>query len=146
MATFTATLEFYNEFILNLAKEINLDTDVIKVGLTTSSYFPDSENDQYLSDITNEVSGNGYAQQTASNVILSRTSNIVTLDFDDVIFSASGGNITARRFFVYDDTVTNKPLIGFGLLDNNNLDVTVTDGNTLELVINANGLLTINKV
>lgn len=148
MATTTATLNFYNSFLLNLAKNINLSTDTLKIGLVTSTYTPDASSHTILSDITNELSGNGYARQTLAGVSLTESGGVVTLDFNDPVFSASGGSFTARRYFIFDDTVAtpNKPLIGFGLLDDNNLDVTVTDGNTLTINVNISGFLTITEV
>jgi hypothetical protein len=134
--------------LLNLAKDINLSTDSFQVGLLSSSYVPDNANDAVLADITNEISGNGYARQTVSNVSLTLNAGVVTFDFDDVVFTASGGSIQARWFFVFDNTVTtpNKPLVGYGLLNDNVLDVVVTPGNELTLEINTSGFLNISEV
>ena len=136
MATFTATLNFYESFKLDLCKDINLDTDTFKFGLTTSAYTPNSSAHSTLADITNELSGNGYAQQTVANISLTLGGGTVTWDFDDVVFTASGGSLVARYFFVYDDTVAGDPLVGWGLLNDVGVDVTITDGNTGTLIIN----------
>ena len=145
MATFTSTLNFYTSFKLNLAKSINLDTDTIQVGLTTSAYTPNSSSHTVLADITNELSGNGYARQSIANRSLTLSGGIVTFDFDDVVFSANGGNLVARYFFVFDSTVSGNPLIGWGLLNDVGIDVTITDGNTGTLIINGTtGFLQIN--
>lgn len=140
MATFTATLEFYNSFLLRSLTDMNLSTDTFQVGLVTSSYTPDASNHSVLADITNELSGNGYARQTFTGLSISQSSGIVTWDFNDVVFTATGGSLVARRFFVFNSTLSGSPLVGFGLLNSANLDVTTTAGNTLTLQINALGL------
>lgn len=146
MSTTNGTLTFYNSFLLNLAKDINLETDTLKCGLVTSLYTPDASNHSVLADITNELSGNGYSRFTINGITLTESGGIVTLDFGEIEFLASGGSLIARRYFIYDDTVTNKPLIGFGLLDDNNLDVTATDGNSIKIITAPTGFLTITQV
>jgi hypothetical protein len=41
-------------------KEIDWDTDTIKVALTTSTYTPNLDTHDYFDDITNEITGTGY--------------------------------------------------------------------------------------
>jgi hypothetical protein len=79
------------------------------------------------------VAGNGYARQTLANQTWVRSTNTVTFNADDVVYTASGGSIVARYFVLFDDTPTSPldPLICYGLLDQTPLDVTATDGNTL---------------
>jgi hypothetical protein len=131
MATFTGTLEFYNSFLINALRDFDLSADSFLMGLVTSGYTPDASNHSILSNITNELSGNGYARQAITGLSLAETGGIVTWTFNDSIFTATGGSLVARRFFVYNSSHAGNPLVGFGLLDNANLDVTTTDGNTL---------------
>lgn len=44
-----------------LNKEIDFDTDTIKIMLTTSAYTPDFDAHDYKNDVSNEVSGTGYS-------------------------------------------------------------------------------------
>lgn len=140
MATFTSTVSFYDSWYEAIGKDVNLATDTFKCGLVTSTYTPSASTHNEYSDITNEVSGSGYAQVTLASVTFSQTGGIATFNFTDPVFTASGGSIVARRFFIYDDTTTTKYLVCYGLIDNTNADVTTTDGNTLTIVINASGL------
>ena len=106
MATTTGTLVFYDSWMEKLAEAVNLSSDTFKVGLTTSSYTPDASTHDEYADITNEVSGNGYAQQTLGSVTFSQTGGTATFDAADPVFTASGGAIVARYYFIYDDTVS----------------------------------------
>lgn len=151
MATTTGSLIFYRNWFEigyeTTTGAINLNTggDNIICGLTTSTYTPDADNHTILTDITNEVTGNGYARQTLANQTWTRSSNTVTFNADDAVFTASGGSIVARYWFLFDDSITSPvdPLIAYGLLDTTPLDVTATDGNTLTVQWNATGIFQI---
>lgn len=144
MANTTATFAFYDSWYDAVAKDVNLSTDTFKMGLVTSTYTPNASTHNDYPDITNEVSGNGYAQQTLASVTFTRSGAVATFDFANPVFTASGGSIVARRFFIYDDTTTTKYLVGYGLLNNADADVTTTTGNTLTVNVNASGLFTIS--
>lgn len=144
MTVYTGTIAKYNAWLDNMVESANLSSDTFKIGLVTSTY-TFSASHSTLSDITNEVSGSGYARQTLGSVSSSQTSGTYTFDFADPVFTASGGSIVARRWFIYDDTPTSPadPLCFAGLINNADADVTVTDGNTLTFNVNASGLFTI---
>lgn len=100
-------------------KEIDLDTDTIKVMLLTSAYTPNQDTHDYLDDVVgNEVTGTGY---TAGGAVLS--SKTVTYDagtntfkFDAADVTWASSSITARYAVVYDDSGASnatKPLIGY---------------------------------
>jgi hypothetical protein len=103
------TAKMYGNCLLKaLNKEIDYDTDTIKVMLCTSTYTPDQDAHIYKSSVTNEVTGTGY---TAGGITLaSKTitytgaTNIITLDAADVTWATS--TITARYAVIYDDTGT----------------------------------------
>lgn len=108
----------YNSFkrdIMNGA--IDLDTDTIKVMLVTSSYTPDKDADEFIDDVTNEVSGTGYSAGGATlgskTVTVDDTNDCGTFDAADVTWSTS--TITARGAVLYRDTGTpsTSPLIGY---------------------------------
>lgn len=112
---------------------IDLDTHTFKGILCTSSYTPNGAHDE-LADITNQLStANGYTAggQTLTSVTWNRSSGVATFDSADLVWTASGGSLTARYLIIYDDTASGKPLVGYMLLDNTPANVTVTDGNTL---------------
>lgn len=121
----------------------NLGSDSFVMGLTTSSYTPSASGHSLLADITNEVSGSGYSRQTLGSVTSSQSGGTYTFDFANPSWTASGGSIVARYWFIFDDTLASDPLVAYGLLDNTPGDVTTTDGNTLTFQVNASGLFTI---
>ena len=91
---------------------------------------------------TNEVTGNGYAVDSLVTT-WTRSGGTVTFDSDDGAFTASGGSITGRYAAVIDTTTTPDEVVCHSLIDNAPADVTVTDGNTLTVQINASGLGTL---
>ncbi len=112
--------KLYGQFLSQaLNKEIDWDTDTIKVALLTNSYTPDQDAHNYLDDvITNEVSGTGYT--AGGNTLANKTNtynagtNVIVLDADDTTWSSS--TITARYAVVYDAspaTNATRPLIGY---------------------------------
>lgn len=110
------TAKLYGLFLKSLAnKEIDLDTDTLKVMLCTSSYSPNQDTHQYKSSVTNEVTGTGYTAGgktlTGVTVTYDTGTNTLTLDADDVTWSSS--TITARYAVFYDDTATDDPLIAY---------------------------------
>jgi hypothetical protein len=108
--------------------------DTIKVLLVTSTYVPNFDTHGTLSDITNELSGNGYARQTIANKTWARVGTGASARFafkgDKVTFTASGGSLTARGAVIYKDTGTASTsiLLGYQLLDSTPADVTSSTG------------------
>lgn len=100
-------------------KEIDWDSDTIKVALVSAAYTPNQDSHDYWDDVeANEVTGTGY---TAGGLTLTgKTStydganNVTVLDAADAVWSAS--TITARYAVIYDDsgaTDAQKALIGY---------------------------------
>lgn len=143
MATTTGTFIFYQSWAKRIGTDSNLSSDTFKLLLTTSSYTPSASTHEVLADITNEVSGNGYAQATLGSVTFNEASGVATFDSADAVFTASGGSIVARYWVLYNDTPTGDPLIAYGLLNNAVADVTIASGNTGTFTINASGLFTV---
>ena len=111
--------KLYGNFGLKaLNKEIDFDTDTIKVALLSSSYTPDQDAHDYFNDVSAaEVSGTGYT--AGGNTLASKTAtydsanNVVILDAADTTWASS--TITARYAVIYDSTGTSStsPLIGY---------------------------------
>lgn len=87
-------------------KEIDLDSDSLKVMLCTSAYTPNQDTHQYKSSITNEVTGTGYTAtgQALASLVVAYTAgtNTINLDAADTVWTSS--TITARYAVVYDST------------------------------------------
>lgn len=125
-------------------KEIDWDTDTIKVMLCTSTYTPDQDTHQYKSSVTNEVSGTGYtaggATLTSCTSTYTSGTNVQMLDAADVSWTSS--TITARYAVIYDSspaTDATRPLIAyvdFGA------DV-VSSGGTFSITWDAAGIVTL---
>lgn len=108
----------YNAFKKNIMDgSIDLDTDTIKVMLVTSVYTPDQDAHEFISDVTNEVSGTGYTAGGATvangTVTQDNTNDKGVYDGDDITWVAS--TITARGAVIYKDTgvTTTSPIIAY---------------------------------
>lgn len=127
---------------------LDLNTNPLKLALFTSSLTPSVSTQNKLGDLSGEVANaNGYGTGgvTLTTVALTRTANVTKLTADNVVWTASGGSITARYAVLYASGTLNgvvNPLIGYILLDTTPADVSATDGNTLTVQWNAGGILT----
>lgn len=139
------TAFFYgNAFLSAFNKEIDFNTDTIKVMLCTSAYVPNQDTHQYKSSVTNEVTGTGYTAggATLANATITYTggTNVLKLDGDDTTWPTS--TITARYAVIYDSTPATdatRPLIAyvdFGA------DV-VSTGGTFTITWDAAGIATV---
>lgn len=126
-----------------LNKEIDWDTDTIKVMLCASTYVPNQDTHVYKDlSVTGEVTGTGYTAGGATlgtkTITYDAATNKIVLDAADVTWASS--TITARYAVIYDDTpVSNKPLLGyvdFGA------DQSSSNGN-FTITWDANGIFTI---
>ena len=112
--------KLYGNFLAKaLNKEVDFDSDTIKVALVSSSYTPNQDTHDYWDDVvSNEVTGTGYttggATLASKTVTYDSASNVIVLDAADVTWSSS--TITARYAVVYDDSGASnaaKALIGY---------------------------------
>ena len=94
---------------------VDLDSDDINVMLVTSSYTPDIDTDEFMDDVTNEVTGTGY---TAGGQALAGKAVTVDTTDDEGVFDANNitwttSTITAAGAVLYKDTgaSTTSPLI-----------------------------------
>jgi len=112
--------KLYGQFLAkSLNKEVDWDSDTIKVALLSSSYTPNQDTHDYFDDVsTYEVTGTGYT--TGGSTLASKTltydgtNNVIILDAADTTWGSS--TITARYAVVYDDsgaTAGAKALIGY---------------------------------
>lgn len=112
--------KLYGNFISKtFNKEIDFDSDTIKVALLANTYTPDQDAHDYFDDVvTHEVTGTGYTAGGASLANKTNTydsaTNVIKLDADDVTWASS--TITARYAVIYDAspaTNATRPLIGY---------------------------------
>ncbi|MFC9892097.1 hypothetical protein ACFVMC_00245 [Nocardia sp. NPDC127579] len=124
-------------------KELDWDTDAIKVMLCTVSYTPNQDTHQYKSDITAEATGTGYtaggALLTSCTATYNAGTNTLTLDAADVSWPNS--TISARYAVLYNSTPATdatRPLIGYVDFGQ---DISTTAG-TFSIVWDAAGIIT----
>lgn len=148
MANYTSTANRADDFVNKMGTgNIDVSTDAFSILLLTSAAAPSNAN-EFISELTaNEVSGSGYARQALTTVsweVSGGANGQMRLNADDPVFSATGGDIVARYYVCFDNTPATdsaKQIVSWGLIDDNDLDVTTTDGNTLTLSVNANGIV-----
>lgn len=129
---------------------VDMDGDVFKMVLAdVGSNATNLDLIRYGSLTSEQASENGYTTggKTCTTPVWSRTTGSVAFDSDDVAWTASGGSITVRYAAIYDDSVTTVAtdcMVCYTTLDNSPADVTVTDGNTLTVQINASGIFKVS--
>lgn len=136
-----ATFILFDEFKLNVTNtNINLSSDTFKVALSNTA--PTLATDDELADITQITAANGYSSggTALTSVSWAETgagTGIWKFTSDDVVFTASGGNIGPLRYAVlYSDTSTGDKLVGY--LDYGS-SVTIADTNTFTVDVGTNG-------
>jgi hypothetical protein len=112
--------KLYGNFVVKaFNKEIDWDSDTIKVALLTNAYTPNQDGHDYFDDVVaNQVTGTGYT--SGGNTLANKTNtynsatNVIVLDADDTTWASS--TITARYAVIYDATPATdatRPLIGY---------------------------------
>jgi len=90
---------------------VNTSSDTFKLSLVTDTHTPNYSTHDFYADITNEVTGTGWAAaQTLAGVTYVASGGFLTFDLTDV----SVGTTTlssVRGAIGWDDTLTNDPLI-----------------------------------
>lgn len=141
MPTTTGTFNFYKKGLGALVDGTANLSDV-RVLLTTSTYTPDANAHDFVADITNELSGSGYARQSLTGESKTEPSaGVWMFDSNNPTWTASGGSLVARYWVLF-SFVTNdadSPLLAYGLLDNTPADVTTPDGLPLTINVPVNG-------
>lgn len=141
--------------LFNLAKKklgagtIILNSHTFKVALCTSSQsitaaFVGSSTDCRYADLTAELStANGYTAggATLGSVTWNESSGTVTFDAADVAWTLTSTGITYKYQVVYDNTSTNKDLLGYVDVDGSGGSISPTAG-THTIVWNASGIFT----
>jgi hypothetical protein len=141
--------------VLNKAKKklvdgtFDLDTHAWKVALCTSTFTPTaafagtSTNAQY-SDLTGEVAaGGGYTTggATLASVTLVESSGTITFDAADV--SWSGATFSAKWAVIYNNTDTNKGILGYFDIETGNGSGLSPANGTFSIAWNAAGIFTL---
>ena len=130
-----------NSFIHRMgAGDIDVDTNALKIALCSSASNIDATVETYAALIGELATANGYTNggEALTTVAWSQTTGDEALTADDVVWTASGGAITARFAVVYDST--SGYIIAFLLLDDTPADVSAPDGQTFTIDLSNNGV------
>jgi len=93
--------KFYGLGVSHIANgAVDWDTDTIKASLHTVTYTPNQDTHDFFDDVTNELSGGGYAQiaLTTKTRTYDAATNEVRLDADDIVFATFTGTF---RYLVF---------------------------------------------
>jgi hypothetical protein len=110
------TIQLYDHTAKRFASGENAATDTYKVKLFTAATFNASHTTEAAAGGTEVANGNGYTTggATLANVTVTTVStNDAKFDADDVIWTATGGNIAAGFARIYNDTDANDPPVAF---------------------------------
>lgn len=135
-----ASFNKFNSFVEAMAEKVhNLGSDTLKVMLTNTA--PVATNTK-KADLTEISPGNGYVAGGTTVTITSsaQSSGTYKLVGNDVTFTAAGGSLGPFRYVVlYNDTATNKELIGYW---DNGSSVTLADTESYPIDFSSsNGIL-----
>lgn len=106
-----ATFNKVNSFVEALAEKVhNLGSDTLKIALTNTT--PDDSWTK-LADLT-EISYVYLSDRTITVTTSAQTSGTYKLIISDITLTSNGGSTGAFRYiYIYNDTATNKELIGY---------------------------------
>lgn len=136
-----ATFNKFNSFVEALAEKVhNLGSDTLTVALTAAANAPVATNTQ-LSNLT-QISYTNLSSRVLTTSSSAQTSGTYKLILADLVLTASGGSVGPFRYVVvYNDTATNKELIGWYDYGS---EITLASGETLTLDFDqTNGILTL---
>lgn len=130
-----ATLNKFNSLVEALAEKVhNLGSDQIKFALTNSA--PSASN-TVLANITEISYTNVSGTRNITTSSSSQTAGLYKLILSDITIAAAGGSVGPFRYIViYNDTATNKELIGW--LDYGSA-LTIADTQQFQLDFDASG-------
>lgn len=149
-----ATFNKVNDFVLNLAQVIDIDGDVWKFDLTSTSPTAGTnaaaDGNGVLANIT-PIAYTNYTDDltvdrvlTAASLTHTQTAGTFTFDFtSDIVITASGGSLASFQYIVpWDDTPTSPadPLLGYW---DHGSAIALANGESATLAFNASGIFTL---
>lgn len=132
----SANLNKFNSWVDYMVEGANLASDQLVVALTNSA--PSASN-SVLADIS-QIDYTYCSSRNITTTSSGQTGGTYKLVLQDLVLTASGGSVGPFRYVViYDDTITNDPLIGWYDYGSS---ITLNDGETFTIDFSdANGFL-----
>lgn len=120
----------------------DFDTDTFKVALFLSTSNIGAASTTYAGVTNEHANANGYTTGGISlgALTLAGTTTVTVDDPADMVWTASGGSITARFGVLYE---SGGDVVAYFLLDSTPADVSASDGNTLTIALHASGIFTL---
>lgn len=134
-----ATYNKFNAFVEHVAEKVhNLGSDTLMVALCAAANAPVAGN-SVLTDLT-QISYTNLSSRAITTTSSSQTSGTYKLVLQDLVLTASGGDVAAFRYVViYNDTAASDQLIGWY---DYGASVTITNGNSFTIDFDGtNGVL-----
>ncbi len=133
-----------NDFVEYAVEGMNLGSDTLIVALSntdpTAGTNVTADGNGVLANIS-QISYTNLSSRTLTSVTSTQSSGTYKLSAADLTLTASGGSVAAFRYVViYNDTVTNDPVIGYYDYGSS---LTLNDGDTFTIDIGTNGILTL---
>jgi len=133
-----------NDFVEYAVEAMNLGSDTLIVALSntdpTAGTNVTADGNGVLANIS-QISYTNLSSRTLASVTSAQSSGTYKLGAADLTLTASGGSVAAFRYVViYNDTVTNDPVIGYYDYGSS---LTLNDGDTFTIDIGTNGILTL---
>jgi len=135
----TSSFSKFNSFVeAEAEKSHNLGSDTLTVAMTAAANAPVASN-TVLANLT-QISYTNCSARTLTVTTSAQTSGTYTLDANDLVLTASGGNVGPLRYVVlYNGTATNDELVCWYDYGS---DITLAAGETLTIAFNASGIFT----
>src|SRR3970040_1295262 len=120
----------------------DLDTNTFLMALFLSTSNIGAASTDYAGVTNKHANANGYTTGGISMgpLTLAGTTTVTVDDPADLVWTASGGSITARFAVIYE---SGGDVLCYCLLDSTPADVTATTGNTLTVAAHASGVFTL---
>lgn len=134
-----ATFNKINDFVEDLGNAVhNFDTHVFKYALSNTAPAsetpnPTTDGNGVLANVTEIAYTNLVEDRTVSTTAVTLSSGTASFDGDNEVLTASGGSVGPFRYiYLYNDTATGDPLIGYWDYGSS---ITLADGETISLNI-----------
>lgn len=132
-----AAFNKFQPWVEYLVEGANTGSDAFVIALTNTA--PSAANG-VLADLT-QITYTNLSSRALTTASSSQTGGVQTVDFNDIVLTASGGSVGPFRYLaIYDDTVASDPLVGWYDYGSS---ITLADGEALTVTFAGTGCFTV---